>query len=179
MKTAQRLLLFTCLLRVGIAKAQKIELETKSILNDKVEILIPKGFAMMDDATKKIKYPTQRPPSFIYTNEEANVNVAFSETTSEATQEMLPEYLTVFVNSFKKAQPNAKWEGNGIVEINGRKVGYLELLTEAVDTKIYNLLFFTDVNGRLLICTVNATEKLLPIWKGPAQEIFKSLKIKN
>ncbi|HLO38214.1 MAG TPA: hypothetical protein VK173_06990, partial [Lacibacter sp.] len=152
-------ILFIWLFGSGFVQAQKVDLETKSILNDKVEILIPKTFTLMDDATKKIKYPSQRAPSIVYTNEEANVNVAFSETSSRASQEALPEYLTVFISSFKTAHPNAQWEGNGIVEINSRKVGYLELITEAVDTKIYNLLFFTDVNGKLLICTVNVTQQ--------------------
>ena len=179
MKTSQKLMLLIFLSTIGFVRAQEIELETKNILNDKIEILIPKDFKLMDDATKKIKYPTQRPPSLIYTNENATVNIAFSETGSQASQEMLTEYLEVFVGSFKKAQPNAKWEGNGIIDINGRKVGFLELITPAIDTKIYNLLFFTDVNGKLVICTVNVTEQLLASWKNPAQIIFKSLKVKS
>lgn len=175
----QLLFFFGFLFSVYFLPAQTIELETKTILDGKAEILIPKGFTLMTDEVKKIKYPGQNPPAVVYTNDDANVNVAFNHTTSRASQELLPEYLKVFLARFKEVHPNAEWKGNGITEVNGRKLGYLELITEAADTKVYNLLFFTDVDGKLLICTFNSVTKLLDVWKDPAQQIFKSFKVKS
>ena len=62
--------------------------------------------------------------------------------------------------------------------MNGRKVGFVELITPAIDTKVYNLIFFTDLNGQLLLCTFNCTEKNIGQWQPAAKEIMASLKLK-
>ncbi len=179
MRRSFYIVLFICCISYKDISAQTIELETITILDGKAEIRIPKGFTLMTEEMKKLKYPGQNPPAVVYTNEEGNVNVAFNLTESTAAQAVLPEYLKVFVAKFKEVHPEAEWKGNGIRSINGQNLGYLELVTAAIDSKIYNLLFFTDVDGKLLICTFNAVTRLLDTWKEPAQEIFKSLKIKK
>ena len=103
-----------------------IDLETKSLLNDKVELKIPKDF----------------------------------------------------VNTFEIRYPSAEWKDSGIKTINGKEVGYLELVTPAIDTEIYNLMFFTDLDGKLLLCTFNCTKKSIDEWTPTAKEIMNSLKIK-
>ncbi|MFY7729462.1 MAG: hypothetical protein ACOVRN_08100 [Flavobacterium sp.] len=57
-------------------------------------------------------------------------------------------------------------------------MGYIELVTPALDTDIYNLMFFTDLNGKLLICTFNCTKKDMEEWTPVAKEIMNSLEVK-
>jgi hypothetical protein len=155
-----------------------IELETKSLLDNKVELRIPKDFYIMPDEMMKIKYPTERRPTLVYTNESGGINVALNLTQNKASQDIISAYKDNFVQTFKKLYPNAEWKDNGVKEINGRKVGYLELVTPAIDTEIYNLMFFTDLDGKLLLCTFNCTKKDMPEWTPLANEIMNSLKIK-
>ncbi len=79
-------------------------------------------------------------------------------------QSLIEAYVELIENSFKSAYPSAEWKNKGTQEINGRKIGYLEVITPAIDTKIYNLLFFTDLNDQLLLCTFNCTEKDIEDW---------------
>jgi hypothetical protein len=132
----------------------------------------------MDEETIKIKYPGERRPTLVYTNESGAINVALNHTKHKASQDLIDTYKDTFVSTFKSSFPSADWKGSGVTEINGRKVGYLELITPAVDTDIYNLLFFTDLDGKLLLCTFNCTKKNLKEWKPAAKEIMQSLKIK-
>lgn len=44
-----------------------------------------------------------------------------------------------------------------IKEINGRKFITLEFMSKAIDTNIFNLIFATDLEGRLLFATYNCT----------------------
>ncbi len=160
------------------ATIARVELETKSLLNDKIELKVPKGFAVMSAEMMKVKYPSERRPTLAYTNKSGGINVALNLTKSKANQELMSSYKDNFVATFKSLYPSADWKGNGVKEINGRKVGYLELITPALDTKIYNLLFFTDLDGQLLLCTFNCTEKSIQDWEPTAKEIMQSLKIK-
>jgi len=141
-----------------------IELEKRKILNDKVEILLPKEFDVMSEDMMKLKYPSERRSTLVYTNETGGINVAFNHTTSKATQQQIDAYKDSFIKMFKNLYPSAEWKETGAKEINGRKVGYMELITPAIDTEIYNLMFFTDLDGRLLLCTFNCVEKEQKNW---------------
>ncbi|HEY8935984.1 MAG TPA: hypothetical protein VIM65_12220 [Cyclobacteriaceae bacterium] len=155
-----------------------IELEKRKILGDKVEILIPKEFEVMSEDMMNLKYPSNRRPTLVYTDKTGGINIAFNHTASKATQQQIDAYKDNFVSTFKNLYPSAEWIGTGTKEINGRKVGYMELLTPAVDTKIYNLMFFTDLDGRLLLGTFNCVDKKQSDWTEPAKQIMNSLTIK-
>lgn len=155
-----------------------IELEKRSILNNNVEVLLPKDFEIMSEDMMKIKYPSERRPTLIYTNKTGGINVAFNHTASKASQQQINAYKENFVGAFKNLYPSAEWKGTGVKEINGRKVGYMELITPAIDTKIYNLMFFTDLDGQLLLCTFNCVDEEQENWTESAKLIMNSLTIK-
>jgi hypothetical protein len=161
-----------------VATTAPIELENKSLLNNKIELLIPKDFTIMGEEMLKLKYPSERRPTLVYTNDAGSINVGLNVTSSNANQSLIEKYKATFVETFKSIYPNATWKDNGISTINGRKVGYLELVTPAIDTDIYNLMFFTDLNGKLLLCTFNCTVKNTEAWSPVAKKIMQSLKVK-
>lgn len=162
---------------IATAFAMTIELETKSLLDNKIELKIPKAFRIMPEEMIKIKYPSERRPTLVYSNESGGINVALNLTVHEANQDNISTYKDNFVTTFKSMYPTSEWIGNGVNEINGRQVGYLELITPAFDAKIYNLIFFTHLDGKLLMCTFNCTKKDMTEWAPVAREIMNSLNI--
>ena len=82
------------------------------------------------------------------------------------------------MSSYQESFPKATWKGDGVTIINGRKVGYLKLITDAIDQRVYNYVFLTYCDGRLLIGTFNCVEKLLPKWESTSEEIVQSLRVK-
>lgn len=155
-----------------------IDLETKSLFNDKVELKIPKGFEIMSEELLKFKYPSERRPTLVYTDESGGINVTLNLTKHPVSQKLISSYKDSFIQNFKYLHPLAEWKDSGIKMINGKKVGYLELITPAVDTDIYNLMFFTDLDGKLLLCTFNCTKNNIKEWKPTAKEIMNSLRTK-
>lgn len=157
--------------------ASKIVLEVKSLLNDRIELKIPSDFEIMSEEMMKIKYPSENRPNLVYTNESGGINVALSLTENDASEEQIPAFLDAFVNAFQNIYPSADWKDNGVKTINGKEVGYIEFVTPALDTEIYNLIFFTDLDGKLLMATFNCTKKSIEEWESSAHEIMNSLKI--
>lgn len=155
----------------------KFELQVKSLFNDKVELKIPTEFDIMSEELMRVKYPAERRPTLVYSNESGGINVALNLTQNKANQELIEPYVDNFVNTFKKMYPTAEWKDSGSKVINGKKVGFLKLITPAIDTKIYNVMFFTDLDGKLLLCTFNCTKKSITDWETTADEIMNSLKI--
>ena len=156
---------------------QTTELEKKKLFDNKVEILLPKSFGIMSEEMLKLKYPNQSRPKLVYTNEDGTVNIAFNHTTSRASQQLIEKYQEVLENSFRTTYPDAVWGTHEIKQINGRKVGVIEVTTNAADTNIYNYLFYTDVEGRLLIGTFNCTVEKKTEWAATAKKIVNSLMV--
>ncbi len=155
-----------------------VDLEKRSLLDNKIEISLPSHFTVMSEEMLKAKYPGGNRPKLVYTDENGTINIAFNHTTSKATLDQLEVFKDVLVKTMKASQEDGEWLGDGIREVNGRKIGYAELITQAIDTKVYNHVFFTVLDGRLLICSFNCTEKYMKEWKPIAAEIISSLKIK-
>jgi len=74
------------ILTIGITTAFKatIDLKTKSLLNDKVELRIPAEFDIMSEELLKMKYPSERRPTLVYSNESSEINIALNLTQNQA-----------------------------------------------------------------------------------------------
>ena len=170
---------FLCLAFFSFAFTQVTELGKLSLLNDKIELLVPKEFRQMTQQMLDIKYPhTQNRPTFVLTNGDATINIAFNHLPNPADESVIESYKDNIKSSYQKSFPSAGWKGDGVMTVNGKKAGYLKLITDAKDQKVYNYIFLTDIDGKLLIGTFNCIEKLLPEWEAVSEQIVKSLKAK-
>ena len=157
----------------------EIELEKRSLLSNKIEMLVPKDFKEMSKEMIAFKYQGNNKPTFVLTNKEATVNIAMNILEgSPADSSVIENYETAVKNSFKNSFPDARWIDDGITTVNGKKTGYLKLITKALDQPIYNCLFITDIDGKLFICTFNCIEKVLPEWKYAADKMAGSFVVK-
>ncbi|MEO1515040.1 MAG: hypothetical protein AAFV95_08500 [Bacteroidota bacterium] len=149
-----------------------------SLLNDRIELKIPSDFDIMDEETIKMKYPTEQRPTLVYTNKRASINVALNLTENPASQELMEPYKEGLVQSFQTNYPDAEWKNSEVIEVNGRQIGYLEFVISAPDAKIYNRMFFTDLDDKLLLCSFNCTLEHVTEWESVSKEIMHSLKLK-
>lgn len=119
--------------------------------------MIPDSFEIMSEDMIKAKYPLENRPTIVYTNESGSINVALHYTESTASRSDLPSFLDVFKTTYENLYPSAQWYRSDVTSINGKDVGVMKLLTPAIDTEIYNLIWFSDVDGKLLLLTFNCT----------------------
>ena len=159
------------------AQAQKIELETKSILDDQVEIKIPKDFEIKYKKFEKSEFGPERTP-LILTDKSEELTIQFSFTQIALSQKSIKENKDGLESSLKYSFPLAEWKNSRVKKINGRKIGYFEFIFPKNDKKIYSLMFFTDVKGELLLCTLNFNAIYMDEWTETAHEIMNSFKIK-
>jgi hypothetical protein len=72
-------------------KSKKVPLVVSSVLNEKLQILLPENFELMKLEAIKLKYPVEgRRPTEVYTNEKGTVNIAFNQTRNPASIVKLP-----------------------------------------------------------------------------------------
>jgi hypothetical protein len=131
----------------------------------------------MSKEMAQIKYPSERRPTEIYTNDSGSVNVAFNLTTNRSTEDKLEETFNSLRSTFQQLYKNAEWKNDGIVEIGNKKVGYMELVTNAADTKIYNRIWVCVMEDKLLLATFNCTNEQMNEWEPISEKIMKSMDI--
>ncbi|MFO0263090.1 MAG: hypothetical protein ACK53V_15805, partial [Planctomycetota bacterium] len=76
--------------------------------------------------------------------------------------------------SIRPAQPTATWMFSGFQHYHGRKWTQLEFQSDAVDTKIHNMMLATSAQGRMLAISFNCTDEQASSWLNVGREIIKS-----
>ena len=172
--------LFLLFLIVPVCINAQIKLEKRSLLDNKIELLVPTDFKPMSADMLNEKYPNRtNQPDVVLTDENAEINIVISLVNQPLQSAQIPAFKDFQITSLKRMHPDAKWLDNGVKVINGKKVGYFKLISNAVDQTVFNYYFFTNVDGKALVITFNCIEKLLPQWKDTAETIVSSLTVKK
>ena len=135
-----------------IDKDTQVELVNITLFDGKVKIDMPEDFKLMTEEVAKLKYPSEQRPQIIYTNKESTVNVAFSSSNQEFIESDLSKLSEYYKDTLLKG---IDIEQNEIRTINGNKILFISFISDAPDTKIYNLLGSTVLDGKLFILNFN------------------------
>jgi len=135
-------------------------------------IKIPKDFKIMKDEVVAVKYPSQNPPSLVYTNEEGNINIAFNLNDVSMKESEIEEYVKMMEKSYLQIVDEVDVN---FFERNGHQIGVLKFVSPASDTDIYNHSLVFSVDGKLRVINFNCTEKYMEEWKEVGEFIATSI----
>ncbi len=156
-------------------KQVPITLEKMSLLDGKLIVDLPKSFDLMSKEMLATKYPASNRPTLVYTNQDGSVNFAFNHTFNDIPKDKLPEVLPAFVKQFNSIYPQIEWFKKDVVKVNGKNFVVLEFITPATDSKIYNIMYITVLEGRMLMSTFNCLESQKNKWELKAKESLNSV----
>ncbi|MGN7787359.1 hypothetical protein ACTJIJ_22685 [Niabella sp. 22666] len=148
--------------------------QTISLYGNKLQFSVPDYFTEMSTAMKHSKYPGGNSPDVVYTDEEGTVNVAFKYTTTIIkSNDDLAKLSVEFAQPFQNKVEDLK---SRTETINGSEFVVFEFMSQAIDTKVYNLMFLTELDGRMLLGTFNCTQALKGEWGERAKNILLSIR---
>ncbi|RRJ54796.1 hypothetical protein EHV15_34980 [Paenibacillus oralis] len=178
---------------------ESIEFTVTEVFPGQVALRLPASFTEMPEDYAKIKYPSERRPKLIYTNDTLTVNVTVNPTENRLFDDEMEVYQAELLKMLKRMQPNASWLSDGVfalgelepeagqqrsqgqsvqMEHQGKKrVGYYEFVSPAMDGNIYNLTFFMAWEEKGLFFGVNCMEKEMKLWRPIAHGIMASLQV--
>jgi hypothetical protein len=144
-----------------------------------VQLELPSQLQEMDAEMFRLKYPLENTETTkAYSNEDGTVSLLISPRPEKATQTDLPKYQQMLYESFGK-NSNIDFRKSEIRKINGRDFVVIEMVTPAVDTEVYNLMFVTSSGGRLVMGTFNCTVDRQKEWQPLAERILGSVKVRD
>ncbi len=154
-------------------------LGTRLLLGGMVEMLVPTAFQPMPEEILKLKYPMERRPTLVLSNNVGSVSLALNHTRDRLPSTELAEAHRAFDRMFRNMYPSAHWFRSELASLNGRQFVVLELRTPAIDTEVRNLMVATSVDERLLLITVNMTKELEGAWLDVANRMIRSIVVKK
>ena len=155
-------------------KAQ--QLESRKILSQKIEIMLPSDFKQMDIETITLKYPNEGArPNEVYTNDNSSINLAFTLSSKKATSDDIKKNTNELIDILKQLGIIVASEKQE--KINGKDFFIITFSSKALNGVIYNKMFFAELEGKLLIGNFNCTSFMETMWKNKADEIIKSIKL--
>lgn len=151
------------------------QLANRKALSNAIEIKLPADFKYMTATVLASKYPSNNKPSEVYTNEDVTVNIAFKKTEQSLTEQK------VFADGKKLEQ---QLTSNGKVQLiaseqikaNGNNIYVFSFYSNAIDTKVYNVMFVFSLKGKMVVGSFNCTVALQNQWQITAYEIIRSIK---
>lgn len=168
------LILWLLLPVLGLSQSR---MEILSLLDGKVELLVPSELSSMRNEMWTLKYHDMPRPVLALTDDNGEVNLIGDMTGQAATEEQLDAFKDFQIDHFKKSRPDIKMLDNGIKMINNRKIGFFKFLSRAGGQKVFNYYFFTIVDGKVLLFTFNCIKELRRIWEKTADDMVASLRV--
>lgn len=160
----------------GIYIKEKLyKFEEQHLLEDRVSVMLPVSFMDMKPNIAKVKYPSEQRPQVIKTNLNCSVNFTFSilEVPLEAAQ--VKSIKDDFYNIIKKTQPTNIFYENKEEEINTTMIGWFDYKSYAIDSHIYNLVFITPIDGKILHGTFSCLYKEAQNWKFVILQVMNTI----
>ena len=148
-----------------------------SLFENKVELTIPKLFPEMSKEDIQKRFNRGTPPDFVFAEKKGSPSISITLRSNRITQETVAQYVDLVEKSITGPLPEAKTIRKGTRTINKRKVGYVILITPSLNGEIYNYMFFTDFDNKLLICNFNCTKRSVAEWGDIAESIASSLTV--
>lgn len=160
----------------GAVAAFAADFRVVALFNGRAELSVPAAFERMTDEMRAVKYPTNNPPQDVYTDEDGTVNVAASMKPMQAPPK-IGDMVAAKSDAIGKVRKVSNWHDKGTRTINGREFGFLEFTVGALDTDVYNYIYFTFDGGQLIMFTVNSTTGKLDAWKETLKAVVASTHI--
>ncbi len=150
-------------------------LVTKTFLNNRVQLLVPKNFSELSQSKIEERYPDPGTrPTVILADKEKSGSIKIIRMPQVVSDNEVGQYKTFHVGNMKK-EPNQKWLGDGLKIINGKTVGFIKVIHTDKNTFAYY--FFTSLDNKILLLIYNCPDILWPSFEEIIEKIVNSLKV--
>lgn len=179
MKTAALVLALWVISPVGVfAKKIDVTLGKIKLMNALIEIKIPSHFSALLDHELATYYNPEALPKAAYADSLREVRLAFYSVKNRYTDAGMGAIRASYLSDFLRDDLKLKELSGGVVEVDGRETGYMEILHKS-PKKCYRFYFLTIYKGLILSGELISPKKGYKNWILPAEEIMKSLDIKG
>jgi hypothetical protein len=137
-----------------------------TLLNGKASLELPPGFRPMSRAEISKKFSGVQPPQRAWTNSSRlGATVAVTAPAVPMTPAQLPQFKTLMERYLAGAQRGVQWRRREFITLNGRRWVRFEFTSKAPDAPLWNDMYFTSFQNRLLAFNFNTVLSQKTKWQ--------------
>ena len=161
---------------------EEVEFEQKTVEELRIRMLMPKKYDLLDEEVKEVLFPLGNRPSHVFASGDVQGNVSMNLTPSAVPNEHIKDFMPMIKKLMEQMGPKTKILRTEVIqkeiapkeEIN---IGIMQFLSHAIDMKVYNVMSFFSMEGKLLILTISFPNKLSERYVTLAKQMIDSLEI--
>lgn len=147
----------------------------RSFFEEKMSIMTPEDFIEMPDEIAQIKYPGQQRPQIILTTLDCTVNFSMSYFDQDISPDQVEQALTGYQRLIRQMNPANIFFATTIEVPEKNCLGWFSYKGYALDEHLYNLLFVTRIEKKLLLGSFNCIFSEMKEWEDYVIQMLKSI----
>lgn len=157
---------------------QYYEFTLQSFYEDKLSLYLPADFEEMPKEFRSIKYPYEQRPEIIRSDEAGAVNFTLNRVEIDLKDEMVEELTADMKTMIQKSNPSHIFYNSGVETVGGKRLGYFEFKNMVIDGALFNIMYFLEFAGKILMGTFCCRYEDYPDWRDIAYQAVRSITVK-
>ena len=146
-------------------------------LDGKAAIWMPEDFEELTPEEVAVSYPLGNKPDKVYSNSYLDLAAGYNYTQHEVPEEYMGDFLKIARLSLERTGPKVRILTENVRKTGGHTISSMEMISHTVTESIYNLMYFTSLEGRVLLGFINFNCKNRGRYKPIAQEMLSSFRL--
>lgn len=153
-----------------------VRFSERVLLDGKIGIWMPEDYEALSPETIAAVYLLGNKPDMVFGNSYLTFSVGFNYTEHEVPNEYMGDFNKIVRMILERSGPKVKILSEKVWQAGRHTVSSIELLSHTVTDTIYNFMFFSSLEGRVLIGFVNFNYKFRERYTTIAREILQSFR---
>lgn len=146
-------------------------------LDGKAAIWMPEDFEELTPEEVAVSYPLGNKPDKVYSNSYLDLAAGYNYTQHEVPEEYMGDFLKIARLSLERTGPKVRILTENVRKTGGHTISSMEMISHTVTESIYNLMYFTSLEGRVLLGFINFNCRNRGRYKPIAQEMLSSFRL--
>ena len=148
----------------------------REVFKKKLWMWMPDSFTLLPKELAHLKYPNESRPGIIYTGKETTTNVTFALKSDKMNPGQEEEFRDYMEQILLRLYPSSNTIGKGTEKSGKLALAWFDFITPAIDSEIYNLMFYTALEGKLLMGTMNCLSADQDGWQEYFMQMLASMR---
>lgn len=153
-----------------------VRFSERALFDDRIGIWMPEDFEELPPETIAAIYLLGNKPDMVFANSYLTFSIGFHYTEHEVPNEYMGDFSKIARMILDRSGPKVKILSEKVRQTGRHTVSSLELLSHTVTDTVYNVMFFSSLEGRVLIGFINFNYKFQERYRPIAKEILQSFR---
>lgn len=148
----------------------------QTLLDGKVAIWMPEDFEAISREAIEAIYLLGNKPELVLGNTYLNFSVGFHYTQHEVPDEYMGDFLKIARMALERCGPKVRILSEKVRRVGKHTVSHMHLLSHTITDTVYNVMFFSSLEGRILIGFINFSNRYRKRYLPIVEEMLQSFR---